>query len=87
MVAKQLPLKGQRKGPTGAQISLNDIVMINPGRKYNQGRFGIVQRLLSDHTAEILTRERGLESVAIANLYALVPQKLNLTPDTAATSQ
>ena len=60
-----------------------------PGGKYNQGRFGIVQKLLSDHTAEILTRERGIESVAIANLYALIPQHLNmnLTPNTAAPSQ
>ena len=87
LLTKQLPLKGQKKGPTGAQISQNDIVMINPGGKYNQGRFGIVQRLLSDHTAEILTRERGLESIGIPTLYALVPQNLNMTPDTAATSQ
>ena len=89
LLPRNLPLKGQRKGPTGAQISTNDIVMINPGGKYNQGRFGIVQKLLSDHTAEILTRERGIESVAIANLYALIPQHLNmnLTPNTAAASQ
>ena len=89
LLTRQLPLKGQKKGPTGAQISENDIVMINPGGKYNQGRFGIVQKLLSNHTAEILTRERGIENVAIANLYALIPQHLNmnLTPNTAATSQ
>ena len=87
LLTKQLKLKGQKKGPTGALVSPNDIVMINPGGKYNQGRFGIVQRLLSDHTAEILTRERGQESIAIANLYALVPQNLNMTPDTAANSQ
>ena len=87
LLTKQLPMKGQKKGPTGAQISKNDIVMINPGGKYNQGRFGIVQKLLSNHTAEILTRERGIESIAIANLYALIPQHLNMTPNTAATSQ
>ena len=87
LLRKQLPLKGQKKGPTGAKISLDDIVMINPGGKYNQGRFGIVKKLLSEHTAEILTRERGLESIAIANLYALVPQNLNMTPDTATNSQ
>ena len=86
LLRKQLPLKGQKKGPTGAKISLDDIVMINPGGKYNQGRFGIVKKLLSEHTAEILTKERGLESIAIANLYALVPQNLNMTPDTATNS-
>ena len=61
LLMKQLKLKGQKKGPTGALVSPNDIVMINPGGKYNQGRFGIVQRLLSDHTAEIPTRERARE--------------------------
>ena len=59
LITKEVKLKGQKKGPTGALISPNDLVMIIPGGKYNQGMSGIVQR----------------------KIHALVPQNLNMTPD------
>ena len=62
-------------------MSMNDIVMINPQGKFNQGRFGIVTKIKSEHTVEVLTRERGREDVAIANLHPLVPQHTNLKRD------
>ena len=78
---KPLKIKGQRKGDTGATLSVNDIVMINPRGKYNQGRFGIVTKISSDQTVEVLTRERGPEAVAIVNLHPLVPQHTNVKRD------
>ena len=75
---KPLKIKGQRKGSTGATLTTNDVVMINPQGKYNQGRFGIVTKLRSDQTVEVLSRERGQEVVAIANLHPLVPQHTNV---------
>ena len=78
---KPLAIKGQRKGNTGATLTVNDIVMINPQGKYNQGRFGMVTKLRSDQTVEVLTRERGPEAVAIANLHPLVPQHTNVKRD------
>ena len=78
---KPLKIKGQRKGATGATLSVNDIVMINPRGKYNQSRFGIITGINSDQTVEVLTRERGSEAVAIVNLHPLVPQHTNVKRD------
>ena len=64
--------KGQLKGKNGLKLSIGDIVLINPEGKYSQGRFGVVRKLISQHTAEVETRERGAELIAIVNLFALV---------------
>ena len=62
-------------------MTVNDIVMINPQGKFNQGRFGIVTNIRSDQTVEVLTRKRGPEAFAIANLHPLVPQHTNVKCD------
>ena len=75
---KPIKIKGQRKGITGAILTTNDSVMINPQGKYNQCRFGIVTKMRSDQTVEVLSRERGQEVVAVANLHPIVPQHTNV---------
>ena len=61
--------KGQLEGKNVLKLGIGDITSVG---KYSHGRFGVVRKLIPQHTAEVETRERGAELIGIVNLFALV---------------